>query len=321
TFENPTPAEGDLFGNVVAIEGDALLVGAVGDDDGGDNSGAAYLFESSQSTASQDLTYVSFDSSGEIADLRFKNDDILAFNPETADWSMYLDGSDIGLRDTDIDAFDILADGSVVFSVSTTTTLADIGTVGSADLVRFIPTSTGSDTVGSFELYFQGEDVGLSTCSENIDALDVLPDGRLVISTTGDFQVTNDKAGKDDDLLLFTPSSLGETTEGAWTSHLGSSELGVNGVTEDINGVWVDENSAVQLTAKGSLDIFTPRGVMDEALGVLPRSLGVQSQDTMPKESVSLLWEDPFVALEEKGIDGFAKGPFPGFSFSGFIEQ
>ena len=44
TFANPTPAEGDLFGNAVAIEGGNVLIGAFGDDTE-DSSGAAYLFQ------------------------------------------------------------------------------------------------------------------------------------------------------------------------------------------------------------------------------------------------------------------------------------
>ena len=37
-------AEGDIFGNSVSISGDTALVGALGDDDNGLNSGAAYVF-------------------------------------------------------------------------------------------------------------------------------------------------------------------------------------------------------------------------------------------------------------------------------------
>lgn len=38
-------AAGDQFGYAVALSGDTALVGAIGDDDNGDNSGAAYLFD------------------------------------------------------------------------------------------------------------------------------------------------------------------------------------------------------------------------------------------------------------------------------------
>ena len=45
TFLNPTPANGDLFGESVSLSGDLALVGAPNDDAGGSDSGAAYLFD------------------------------------------------------------------------------------------------------------------------------------------------------------------------------------------------------------------------------------------------------------------------------------
>ncbi|MBI1928346.1 FG-GAP repeat protein, partial [Candidatus Poribacteria bacterium] len=45
TFTNPTPAGGDLFGWSVSVDGDRILVGAVLDDTGASDAGAAYLFD------------------------------------------------------------------------------------------------------------------------------------------------------------------------------------------------------------------------------------------------------------------------------------
>ncbi len=44
-------AAGDQFGRSVAISGDSVVVGAEGDDDNGDNSGSAYIFERNQGGA------------------------------------------------------------------------------------------------------------------------------------------------------------------------------------------------------------------------------------------------------------------------------
>lgn len=49
TLNNPTPEEGDLFGNGVAFEGDRAIVAAFGADDGGENTGAVYVFETASS--------------------------------------------------------------------------------------------------------------------------------------------------------------------------------------------------------------------------------------------------------------------------------
>ena len=47
-------AAGDGFGRSVAINGDTIVVGASGDDDGGEDSGAAYVFRTSDGGASYD---------------------------------------------------------------------------------------------------------------------------------------------------------------------------------------------------------------------------------------------------------------------------
>jgi hypothetical protein len=53
TFNNPTPAISDNFGNSLAISGDNALIGASGDDTGGDNAGSAYLFDITNGTLLQ----------------------------------------------------------------------------------------------------------------------------------------------------------------------------------------------------------------------------------------------------------------------------
>jgi FG-GAP repeat len=45
TFSNPTPGVGDVFGVSVALKGNNVLIGASADDEGAENSGAAYLFD------------------------------------------------------------------------------------------------------------------------------------------------------------------------------------------------------------------------------------------------------------------------------------
>jgi len=45
TFNDPTPTNGDVFGNSVAIDGDNVLIGASCDDTNGINVGQAHLFD------------------------------------------------------------------------------------------------------------------------------------------------------------------------------------------------------------------------------------------------------------------------------------
>ena len=100
-----------------------------------------------------------------------------------------LPGADLAddLTGADIDAFTLLPDGSLLFSLTTAKKVPGIGKVADSDIVRFVPTALGSTTAGAFELYFVGAKVGLTENGEDIDALAVLKDGRLIISTTGRF--------------------------------------------------------------------------------------------------------------------------------------
>ncbi len=60
----PTPANGDQFGISVAAQGDLLIVGATGDDEGGSNFGAAYLFARQNETWSQVDKIIASDGAG-----------------------------------------------------------------------------------------------------------------------------------------------------------------------------------------------------------------------------------------------------------------
>lgn len=44
-INNPTPEEGDFFGQLVSIDGDKLLIGALGDNTGATDAGSAYVFD------------------------------------------------------------------------------------------------------------------------------------------------------------------------------------------------------------------------------------------------------------------------------------
>src|SRR5204863_9376059 len=84
------------------------------------------------------------------------------------------------------------------------------------DLIRFTPQTVGSFTSGTWSFYFDGSDVGLSGTSENVDAVAVLSDGRILLSTAGAASVPGVSAAADTDLLVFTPTSLGANTAGTW---------------------------------------------------------------------------------------------------------
>ena len=81
-------------------------------------------------------------------------------------YQMFFDGSDVGLTTTaeNVAAFAFLADGSIVlattgaFSVPSGT--GGTLTGGGQDLLRFVPSSMGGATAGTWSIFFDGSDVG-----------------------------------------------------------------------------------------------------------------------------------------------------------------
>ena len=219
------------------------------------------------------IIYVSSTSGGAIGSLSFRDEDILVYNTDTLSWAMYMDGSDIGLARTDVDAFAILNDGSLLLSISVATSIPPLGIVDDSDIVRFIPTSIGSDTQGLLEIYFDGSDVGLSSNGEDIKAISVLGNGHIIISTTGSFSVDG-ALGKDEDLVIFTPTSLGSNTSGAWAIYFDGSDVGMgNSSSEDVWGVTEGPSGELYITTRGRYSILALSGSKEDIFTCMPTSL------------------------------------------------
>jgi hypothetical protein len=206
--------------------------------------------ESGSDTYSIDLTwgrtalFVSSSSSGRAGAVQFRDEDIVAYDGTTNTWQMLFDGSDLGVT-KDVDAFVFLADGSLLLSFNAPTDVPGLGKVDDSDIVQFTPTQLGSTTAGSFTLYLRGADVGLTTDGEDIDAIGFTADGNLVVSTIGDFAVTN-LIGKDEDLIR-----LDDKTASVWSFLLDGSTVGL--ANEDVNGLWIDPvTGELYLTVKDS---------------------------------------------------------------------
>ena len=266
-----------------------------------DDLGACDTASVTITVSGQQIIYVSSTSRGNAGGISFKDEDILAYDTSTNAWSMYFDGSDVGLGTSgqDIDALHINADGSILLSLKIAGTIPDVGSVDDHDIVRFIPTSTGIDTAGSYELYFDGEDVDLTTSGEDIDAIGFAPDGRLVISTSGSFSVGG-ISGKDDDLLIFTATSLGETTSGSWELYFDGSDVGLSVSSEDIYGTWIDENGDIYLTTRGAFTVAGATGDGADIFTCVPGSIGDNTSCTF-----GLFWDGPANGYAGEVIDGF----------------
>lgn len=213
--------------------------------------------------AGGESVYVSSSSGGSVGGVSFSDEDIVIFDTTSGSWSKFLDGSDIGLGGAgarDIDAFAVMDDGSVLLSIVAGSTLPDVGAIDDSDIVRFIPTSIGSTTAGTFELYFDGSQVGLTSNGEDIDAISLLANGDLLISTTGNASVPG-LSMSDEDLARFTPTSLGSSTAGSWTAFFDGSDVALNNASsEDIHGAWVASSGDLYLTTRGTFAVSGASG-------------------------------------------------------------
>jgi len=216
--------------------------------------------------------YVTTTAEGTVGGVSFSKGDIVAYD---GSWSMYFDASDVGIMNN-LNDFAIMPDGSLLIAISGRTTLNT--TSGSFklqlwDIARFVPSSTGNNTTGYFQMYFDGSDVGLTKAGEKIDALAIQPNGTLLISTYGTTSVQNGSSvikAQDEDLLAFRPSSTGENTQGEWSLVLDGSTIAGLG-KEDVTAAWRDGNSgAYYLTMMTDFNIGGVAGTPNSILAIAP---------------------------------------------------
>ena len=194
----------------------------------------------SEENLSQEIL-ISFTTAATINGLLLDDSDIIKFEKNLDDSyssEIYFDGSDVGLTrgGEDIDAFSLLSNGDLL--LSTRGSFSVNGASGrDEDIIKFSPTSLGSRTRGSWDIYVDGSDVGLSNNSEDIDALG-LKDGKLYFSTTGNFSVPG-ISGEDEDVFSFAPSFVGSNTSGTYDSTLffDGSVYGIGG--NDISAIYL----------------------------------------------------------------------------------
>lgn len=242
-------------------------------------------------------------SGGNAGGVAFKDEDIVIYDTTTHAWSMIFDGSDVGVGGTDIDAFALLSGGSMLMSFNSAISVSGLGTVDDSDIVKFIPTSVGSDTAGSFEWYFDGSDVGLTRNGEDIDALGFAPDGKLVISTIGGFKVSG-VSGADEDLLVFTATQLGANTSGDWAMYFDGSDVGLgDSSNEDVYGTWIDGTTGqIYLTTRGD---FAVNGISGDGADIFICTPGSLGNATSCAFGPGLYWDGSTEGFAGEVIDGF----------------
>ncbi|MAJ47576.1 MAG: hypothetical protein CBC35_09985 [Planctomycetes bacterium TMED75] len=228
--------------------------------------------------ANSNLLLISFRGNTPIPGIgTVRNDDIVSYDPDTGQWAMYFDGSDVAFNSGAIDAFCLLDDGRLLVSKSASISL-DGNSFDDSDIMLFTPTSLGTNTSGSFEMYFDASDMQMTTNGEDIDGLAILPDGRLVLSTAGTTKISGVTNHRDEDLFVFTPTSLGENTSGSIQTYLDNSDVGLNNSgSEDVDAFHIHPDGRVTFSCVGNFTVSGLSGTDEDLVNFTPTSTGSQT--------------------------------------------
>ncbi len=184
------------------------------------------------------------------------DEDIVAYDATTGSWLMFYEASDVGITTSDLDAFHVRDNGSVLISYSSNamTIPGLIGgpngeTIDDEDIILFTPSSVGEETAGVFTFYFDGSDVDLTGSGEDIDGLYEFDDGSLAISTAGLIEVGALPQGGDEDIHVFT-GTFGSDTSGTWTHYFDGSDIGLAAADDDLNALSFDNGGDMLFSTK-----------------------------------------------------------------------
>lgn len=220
--------------------------------------------------------------------LLVKDEDIVTYNLADRSWHLYFDGSDVGLANADVDAFAILPNGHLLLSFLSEIFIEGLGVVADSDIVEFIPTQLGSDTFGHFAFLLKGSMVGLTEPGEDVDAIALLADGALVISTQSRFEVPG-VVGNGQQLFRFAPIYWGPETKGRW------SIFPSNG---DVGNLWLDESSLLSLA-------HAAEHVQAAGVATNQHDLTVCRLATLHLCQKGVFWADGSIDFGEAQIDAF----------------
>ncbi len=245
---------------------------------------------------------------GIAGDITVDNEDIVAFDGTY--FSIFFDGSLVldQAGSPKLDALAVISDNEILLSFTTPQTIPGIvDEVQISDIVKFTATQLGDNTAGTFELFFDGSaagleglgaDVAITLDTEDIDAVDLHSDGRLIVSTVGPFEVPG-VTGEDDDLIAFTPDTPGDYSAGTWAIYFDGSDVELD--PEDINAVALNAAGDIDLSVTSAFAVTGISGDDEDVFTFLPTQLG---DDTTGTYSSTLLFDGSLYGLDTNDITG-----------------
>jgi Calcineurin-like phosphoesterase len=288
-FEKPADADGD---NVYLVAVSVSDVRAASD-----------VQELSVQVTNRPELYLTLRHPATLDDFLAVNDDVISYD-DADGFQPVFDGSDVGLAPVWIDAFAWLDADSLLLSFAADGELVpDIATpVDEEDIVRFDASSLGPTTAGTFSVYLDGSDLGLTEPADDVDALETLLDGRIVISTFGPSSAAN-VAAADEDLLVLEPSSLGEATAGTLTHFFDGKDVGLGDVGEDVDAAAIGADGEIYLSTRGAFSVSNNglAGEDEDVVVFSPTSLGRTTEGSF---SSAVFFDGSAFGLEATNVAG-----------------
>ncbi|MGK7913203.1 MAG: hypothetical protein AB4050_17250 [Synechococcus sp.] len=228
------------------------------------------------------------------------DEDIIRY--ENNSFERFFDGSDVGLSGVEISAFDAINSNEILLSFDKPINLPGLGRVDDSDVVKFIGSSLGNRTSGRFEFYLDGSDVGLGKDGEDIDALALQSDGTLLLSTIGNAYLPGIRQAADEDVIKFTPNSLGRNSRGRWSRYFDGSDVGLaNNGGEDIDALTLDTGDRIVLSTQGNFSVRSLSGKDEDAFSFRASSTG---SNTSGSFGPGLIFDGSQFSLGNNDISG-----------------
>ena len=256
----------------------------------------AVAYAQNPSNVVSEPVFLSLDETVTLDGTRFSDEDIVQFDGFR--FTPLFDGSDVGLTAASIDAIDIISANEILLSFGNKVNITGLGQVDDSDIVKFKATSLGETTAGTFEMVLDGSDVGLTTGSEDIDALTRLSDGSLLVSTAGKARVPGVTA-EGEDILRFSPTTLGNETSGTWTEYVDGSDVSLSGSKENITALSTHSADDLLLSTNADFNVPNLSGANEDIFVFQPSTLG---SDTAGSFDRSLFFDGDQFGLRSNAI-------------------
>lgn len=130
-----------------------------------------------------------------IGSLSFDGDDVVQYNPSTGTATIILDGSAVFSGNENINGVHLKSDGKILLTTKNDATIGSLS-FQNEDIVEYDPSS------GTATMYFDGSTA--FTGNEQVDALYLMGNGNLMISTFGNAQIGALSIDKDD-IIEYNP--------------------------------------------------------------------------------------------------------------------